>query len=302
MLAIVIPYYRVEFLDATLASLHAQTNKQFAVYIANDKSPHDCTHIVAKYQKDLQIHYKAFDNNLGQRSLAGHWQRCLNLLGNEQWVIFLGDDDLLSANCVEQFYDALNEVNQRQIHVMRYSSCIINECGENISHQYMFPEVEKSTSAFIRKIQRKSRASLSEHIFRREVIESNGFADMPVAWHSDDIAILETSGFGDIYTINHACASIRYSPLSVSGKSNNAWRKNLATLKFIKYLIGNKMQCFTKQERYFLIWFYFKKLKHFRKLSLGCIVQILGFFYKNFRNYTDYISKPVILRRTNTQP
>lgn len=39
MLAIIIPYYKLRFFEATLESLANQTDKRFKVYIGDDASP-----------------------------------------------------------------------------------------------------------------------------------------------------------------------------------------------------------------------------------------------------------------------
>ncbi|HSV75457.1 MAG TPA: glycosyltransferase family 2 protein [Bacteroidales bacterium] len=297
MLAIIIPYYKADFFEFTLASLANQTDKRFKVYIGNDNSPHDCSQIVENYKKSLNIKYQYFEENFGRVSLTRQWIRCFGMIRNEEWIMFLGDDDVLSPYCVEEFYNSLDVVNRKKIDVVRFSSIIIDSHGNQTSRQYLFPEIELSTTSYIKKAQRKSRASLSEHIFRRTAFEKTGFADMPEAWHTDDVLILEASGYGPVYTINNTCVLIRYSPLSVSGNSGNCWRKNLATIKFLRFLLANKMNHFTKNERNYLIWYYFKKLKHFRKLSPVSILEILKFFYLNFANKREFISKPVKLRK-----
>lgn len=41
MLAIVIPYYKINYFEETLKSLSNQTDKKFKVYIGNDASEND---------------------------------------------------------------------------------------------------------------------------------------------------------------------------------------------------------------------------------------------------------------------
>ena len=84
MLAIVIPYYKIEFFRETLHSLASQTNKDFSVYIGNDNSPNNPEKIIAEFNKTLPIYYKKFDKNLGQKSLSQHWDRCISLTKNEK--------------------------------------------------------------------------------------------------------------------------------------------------------------------------------------------------------------------------
>ena len=50
MLAIVIPYYKLTFFEATLNSLANQTDQRFKVYIGDDASKEDTTIILEKYK------------------------------------------------------------------------------------------------------------------------------------------------------------------------------------------------------------------------------------------------------------
>lgn len=49
MRAIIIPYYKFTFFEATLQSLADQTNKQFKVYIGDDSSPEDPSILLEKF-------------------------------------------------------------------------------------------------------------------------------------------------------------------------------------------------------------------------------------------------------------
>ena len=63
--AIIIPAYKSRFLQQTLDSVAAQTDKDFTVYIGDDASPHDLKNIVYLYQDKLDIVYYRFETNLG---------------------------------------------------------------------------------------------------------------------------------------------------------------------------------------------------------------------------------------------
>jgi len=296
MLAIIIPYIKLFFFEETLRSLANQTDKRFNVYIGDDCSPENCSEVVAKYSNSLSIKYHKFENNLGSHSLVSQWMRCYSLIGDEEWVMFLGDDDLLSENCVEEFYKCLPEVELLNINIIRYSSIIINETSTFISHHYKFPLVERTTTAYINKAKRKSRASLTEHIFKCIAFEKVGFIDMPEAWHSDDLIILEISNYNTIYTINSATAYIRYSNLSVSGNQSNVEGKYKATLTFLRFLIGFKMEYFSKRERFYVIWYYFKKLKNYRKLTFFNAMIIIILLLKNLFNFKTFLRHSQDLR------
>ncbi|UJH92516.1 glycosyltransferase family 2 protein [Antarcticibacterium sp. 1MA-6-2] len=70
MLAIVIPYYKINFFEECLQSLANQTSKNFRVYIGDDASPDDPSGIVSEYNKQLTLKIKRFKENLGGKSLT----------------------------------------------------------------------------------------------------------------------------------------------------------------------------------------------------------------------------------------
>lgn len=82
-LAIVIPAYKDMYFDKTLLSIANQTCKEFTVYIGNDASPHDLKSIVNLYKDQIDIVYKNFDENIGGKDLVAQWERCIDLVGDE---------------------------------------------------------------------------------------------------------------------------------------------------------------------------------------------------------------------------
>ncbi|OOV29296.1 hypothetical protein BXU11_05095 [Flavobacterium sp. LM5] len=95
MLAIIIPYYKLTFFEATLQSLAAQTCQDFKVYIGDDASPENPAMLLEKYKGKFDFVYHRFATNLGGTSLTKQWERCITLSGNEEWLMILGDDDVL---------------------------------------------------------------------------------------------------------------------------------------------------------------------------------------------------------------
>ena len=102
-LAIVIPYFKLNFFESTLDSLAIQTDNRFKVYIGNDYSPDDPKPLLEKYKGILKFQYVEFENNLGKKSLVKQWERCIAEVHDEDWIVILGDDDVLSKNCIEDF-------------------------------------------------------------------------------------------------------------------------------------------------------------------------------------------------------
>jgi len=108
-LAIVIPAYKIDYLDKTLLSIAKQTCNEFTVYIGDDASPHHLPGIIDKYRDKFRIIYKQFDENLGRNDLVSHWERCIDLVGDENWIWLFSDDDIMEQTCVEEFYNTLQE-------------------------------------------------------------------------------------------------------------------------------------------------------------------------------------------------
>ncbi len=249
MLAIVIPYYNFLFFEETLKSLSNQTDKRFNVYIGNDASTSNPEELLSEYKHNLEFNYHYFDSNLGQQSLVQQWDRCIGLTKNEEWLMLLGDDDVLGSKVVEDFYQAIEAIANANISVVKYASVAINSDGDQISDIYKHPQIELATDAYFKNFKNESRSSLSEYIFKREAYQTYGFENYPLGWYTDDMAWLEFSNFGHIYTINSAIVSIRTSEQSITGRSENFRKKYKSAYFFFRDIIRYKPKQFTEVQR-----------------------------------------------------
>jgi glycosyltransferase involved in cell wall biosynthesis len=282
MLAIVIPYFKLTFFEETLESLVNQTDKRFKVYIGDDASPEDPLILLEKYHSQFDFNYHRFENNLGGISLPKQWQRCIALSGNEEWIMILGDDDVLDDNVVEAFYENLTEIINKEINVVRFATKIINEILGNISDSFLHPRYESAQDSWFRKFKGKTRSSLSEHIFLRTSYVKYGFIDYPLAWHSDDRAWLDFSNNKPIYTINESRVYIRISNISISGMDENNNFKKKATIQFFKNSILKKLELFTKHQRLELLYGCEQVIKRDRKIALTEWIMLSKMYFENF--------------------
>lgn len=296
MLSIVIPYFKINFFDATLLSLANQTDKRFNVYIGDDASPNNPSLVLEKYKNNFNYKYKRFDINIGSISLVNQWHRCLDLVQNEEWTMILCDDDVLGENVVAEFYAAIDKVNQQNINVIRYATAVINQHSETISKIYEHPKLEKSTDFLMRKIQGGTRSSLSEFVFRKKVLEEIKFKNLPLAWYSDYLAVLECTYFEYMYTINNALVFFRLSEINITAKKDDLLPKNIATFHYYYYLLNEKAKYFNanqtdillfKLEKTFLdnkkninFWWLFTKLY----ISKMYLKKYLIFIVKTFKS------------------
>ncbi|PKG51715.1 glycosyltransferase [Olleya sp. 1-3] len=239
MLAIVIPYYKIDFFNETLGCLASQTNKQFHVYIGNDASPTDPSSLLDSYKDTIKFTYIKFNSNLGGQSLVRQWERCIAMAKNEEWLMVLGDDDTVSSNFVAEFYNNLKEINTHNIGVVRYATHVINEKNEVTSKLYKHPKLEIATDFLYRKLKGETRSTLSEYIFKKKLVGNIKFKELPLAWFSDLLAVMEFSEFNTIYTINNAISNFRDSGKNITSRTNDYAIKANATFNFYYYMLKN---------------------------------------------------------------
>lgn len=232
-LAIVIPYYKIDFFEETLKSVAAQTDKRFSLYIGNDASHNNPKPLIEKHFPNGNYHYFNYSENKGGENLVKQWERILENV-TEDWFQILGDDDVISENLVEEFYLNLASINNHESNVIKCSQCWINEHSDIITN---FTKHETLSNLF--DILFQDRSSLSEHLFRRETYEKHHFTNLPLAWCSDLLAIVDFSEDKKIFFISNAKVLIRMSSKNISGMESNSSEKNAAAHTF-KTILLNK--------------------------------------------------------------
>lgn len=299
MLAIVIPYYKLAYFEATLASLASQTDKRFKVYIGDDASPENPSGLLSKFDGKFNFTYQRFEHNLGNVSLAKQWERCITSIKDEAWIMVLGDDDYLGDDVVEKWYKHYDGFYGKT-ELIRFSTKMIVEETQQVSELYIHPVWEKATDAYLRKYKHETRSSLSEYIFSRKTYSKYGFYNFPLAWNSDDRAWLDFSDNKPIFTINDSIVYFRLSNFNISGKTDNIYLKSLSQISFYKYLISEKLKFYKKHQKinflrryeseignisplkfsnwlflsyYYIKYFDFKEIKKFLKRFLNTILR-----------------------------
>jgi glycosyltransferase involved in cell wall biosynthesis len=215
-LAIIIPYYKIDFFEETLKSVVNQTNQNFKLYIGNDASPNNPLPLIEKYFKDKDYRYFDYKDNIGGTNLALQWERILENV-QEEWVQILGDDDCISPDFVEEFYKTLPVVEKNNISLIKCGQQWIDENNKQLeSHIYNFNKVS-AAEVFIKKYKDEIRSSLSENIYQTKIVKKQKFVKLPLAWGTDDLSLLGFSKNGYIQYIPKLLVSIRISAESISG-------------------------------------------------------------------------------------
>ena len=215
MLAIIIPYFKINFFEKTLESLAQQTDQRFQVYIGDDASPDSPVELLEKYEGKFNFTYQKFEKNLGSISLTKQWERCIEMMQEEEWFMILGDDDVLSDNVVEAFYGNFAEAEQNT-NVIRLAYSQIDEMGKTGALNFSHAKYQSALDAYIEKLNGKTYTSLSQFIFKNSIFKKYGFHDLNLAWGSDDYAVLQCAEEKPLFSIPEK-VYVRMSAFNISG-------------------------------------------------------------------------------------
>ncbi len=239
-LAVVIPAYKGSFLGETLLSLVQQTEKGFTVYIGNDNSPDNLESIIEGFIGRLNIIYKKFPQNMGKCNLTGQWQRCIDMVRNEEWIWLLPDDDVASPECVKTFFRAIEE-NKDEKQLYRFQTCFIDENNHCIKPVSECPPIESNVDFLMSKLRFERISSVAEYIFSKNQFDrAGGFKQLPLAWGSDDLLWISLSQEKDIVTLTKGIVSLRQSSLNISNSKKYGKEKLISKYLFIDEILKNK--------------------------------------------------------------
>ena len=241
-LAIIVPAYKAKFLREALASIAAQTDQRFQLYIFDDASPEPIAAVAGEFAGRRPFHFHRFEDNLGKKSLVGQWERCLRRTC-EPWVWIFSDDDVMEAGCVASFHAELDRT-QSAHDLYRFNTRWIDEAGARILESPQHPHTENGADFLMARLAKNRHATLQEIIFSRQAWESvGGIPDFPLGWHSD-VAITASLGVGKtLCTIPGAWVDWRSGGTSeINISSTTSFRvtnrKIIATAIFSRWLEG----------------------------------------------------------------
>lgn len=226
-LAIVIPAFKEIYFEKAIQSIADQTSKDFTLYIGDDSSPYDLKTIADRFKDKIQIVYKRFDENFGGTNLVGQWERCIDMVRDEEWIWLFSDDDMMDKNCVADFYNA--RVSYPDFDVFHFNVHTINQ-DDNIVRSFNFPEFLTSEEYFFGRYQLGYHSFVVEYIFRKSHFNQMGrFENFDLGWGSDDALWIKLSNRKGIKTIGTSTVYWRRSPHNISPNYKD---KNILVRKF----------------------------------------------------------------------
>lgn len=286
-LAIVIPAYKDNFLLQTLESIAKQTCQDFILYIGNDSSPDDLNSIVNKFYNRISIKYIHFKENLGGSDLVAHWERCIDLAVNEEWIWLFSDDDIMEATCVENFYNTLDTYPNYDL--FHFNKMKIDEDNNILEKCFLYPDVLTSEKLLMGRLDGQISSWVVEYVFRKtSFLNTKRFQNFDLAWGSDDATWIKLGKKSGIKTIEKSIVYWRESRFNISP---NNWTESFVTRKlysqieFAKWVIEelgditiDSTELIIKQKIKY--WFFYALKYKSRYISLNATTKLLLNFNK----------------------
>ena len=261
-LAIIIPIYKIDFFRKTLDSLLNQTCKDFTVYVGDDCSPNDFEGLIADYQDKLDIHYTKFKTNLGGKDLVAQWERCVDLSQGEPWLWLFSDDDELEPNCVERFYQTIEDYPN--ISLIHFDVKVIDAVGNPVTNKQFvksnFAEHYTAKEYAKARLKYKINSFVVEYVFRRDTFINCGrFQNFDMAWGSDDATWIKMSMDAGITTTKGAHVCWRLSNANITPRRNpeTMLRKFYSVIDYLNFL---DIQFEDSSMEYYYYWYYIHSL------------------------------------------
>lgn len=261
---IAIPAYKDKYLRDCIDSVLSQTYNNYEVVIVNDHSPYNLDIIVDNYSDD-RIRYYVNEVNCGSVDVVDNWNKCLEYAHGE-YIICMGDDDMLLPHCLENYIKIMNEYPNLDIYHTRTD--LINSEGKLVDRQEERPKFESAYSlawhGFKGRVQ-----FIGDFCYKTSTLKRNGgFYKFPLALSSDYVSAIiaaKKSGIANVkessflYRIHDTTISITGNCriLMNSSKQIEKWYwdfvKNEAPLtgddKIYRDLLPNEITKYFKQER-----------------------------------------------------
>lgn len=210
--SIAIPAYKAKFLHDAIDSCLAQSYENFELIIVDDCSPENLFSIVNQFN-DARIRYYRNEKNCGAAHVYANWNICLSYCTGD-FVICMGDDDCLLANCLTDYVDLISKYPDLDVyHAMTE---IIDENGNLKFIQEIRPERESVYSMMWHRMNGREQY-IGDFLFRVSRLKENGgFFENPYAYISDEVSSYIAAGDKGIANLCKPAFQYRINSLTIS--------------------------------------------------------------------------------------
>ena len=219
--SILLPAYKSRFLKECIDSVMAQTYSNWELVIVNDASPEDIESIIQKYT-DTRIRYYRNAQNFGAKRLVKQWNHCLSLAKGE-YVICMGDDDMLAPHCLETYAQLI--ADYPEVAILHGQTDIIDQYGQPVKHTPVRPAWESAMSLLYNRTYHYFHQFIGDFWYEKEALQAcGGFYDLPYAWGSDNISAVRAAEKAGIANTEEVVFYYRDNGESIT-RSTHTWGK-----------------------------------------------------------------------------
>lgn len=216
--SVTIPTYKSRFLKESIRSVLNQTYSDFELIIVDDASPENILGIVAQFD-DSRIRYYRNDRNCGAINVVDNWNKCLEYAKGD-YIICMGDDDLLLPNCLEEYSKLINQYPG--LGVYHAWTEIIDENSEFSNITAARCEFESVYSLIWHRWDNRKLQFIGDFLFDTKLLKQNGgFYKLPLAWGADDISAIIAAKLFGIANTQKPCFCYRSNSLTISNTGNS---------------------------------------------------------------------------------
>lgn len=231
--SITIPAYKSKFLYDAISSILYQTYNDWELIIVDDCSPENLYDITAPFLRDSRVRYYRNEQNCGAINVVDNWNKCLSYCTGD-YVICMGDDDLLLPCCLETYKDLIEKYPDLYVYHSRAE--IIDECGKLMTLQEPRPEWESVVSLIWNRWSSRHLQFIGDFCYSVTYLKSvGGYYKLPLAWGSDDITAILASRERGIANTQVIGFQYRQNSQTITSSKGNSKLKILTRLEQLRF-------------------------------------------------------------------
>ena len=217
----ILPAYKRRFLHEAIASILAQTYRDFELVVVDDRSPEGLKEVVDEFH-DERLSYHCNEQNLGGKDLVAAWTHAMSFARSE-WCVLASDDDVYLPGFLAEMIRLTEKYPQ--VDVVHARQAMIDGNGKILRIGQPRNEFESQIEqAYNRDILRLKQTA-PEFMFRRTALEGiGGFVSTPKAWFTDNATWLALAKNG-ICCSRDVLFYFRFSGMNITSKSNDVLDK-----------------------------------------------------------------------------
>lgn len=232
-LSFVLPAFKRRFLKEAIASILAQTYRDFELVVVDDCSPEDLKAVVDEFT-DARLKYVRNEVNLGGKNLVHNWNRCLELATGE-YCVLASDDDVYLPRYAEVMLELA--AHHPEVDLLHCRTGIVDEDGRLYKVGEKRPEFESFADLLYARGVKRCLQTAPEFMFKTAALKAKGgFLDFPLAWYSDDATWLTLAQEKGIVCAEEVLFHWRFSGINISSRFDVTEKKIRAAEEYKAWL------------------------------------------------------------------